>query len=74
MAGIELIRQLPILTNTLNPAAVMNKIMVLTIEHHLTTYDAAYLKLAVRLNLPLATKDDDLRKAANKLGVLIFPK
>ena len=74
MASLDLIRQLPISTDSANPDKIMSKIMLLAIEHHLTTYGAAYLELAVRLNLPLATKDNDLRKAVNKLGVLIFPK
>jgi predicted nucleic acid-binding protein len=30
----------------------------------LTLYDAAYLELAVRRSLPLATLDEDLRRAA----------
>jgi predicted nucleic acid-binding protein len=33
-------------------------------RHQLTLYDAAYLELAVRRNLPLATLDEDLRRAA----------
>jgi predicted nucleic acid-binding protein len=33
-------------------------------RHHLTVYDAAYLELAQRTGLPLATLDGDLRKAA----------
>jgi len=37
--------------------------------HRLTSYDAIYLDLAIRRNLPLATLDDDLRKTAKKLGV-----
>ena len=40
--------------------------------HRLTSYDAIYLDLAVRRNLPLATLDDDLRKAAKKLGVTLL--
>lgn len=32
--------------------------------HGLTLYDAAYLELARRLSLPLATLDSDLRRAA----------
>jgi len=36
----------------------------LAARHHLTSYDAAYLDLAIRLGLPLATQDDDLRNAA----------
>jgi predicted nucleic acid-binding protein len=39
-------------------------ILALSERHRLTTYDAAYLNLAHRLGLPLATLDDDLRKAA----------
>lgn len=33
-------------------------------KHSLTNYDAAYLALAMRLRLPLATTDADLRRAA----------
>jgi predicted nucleic acid-binding protein len=33
-------------------------------KHSLTNYDAAYLALAMHFNLPLATNDSDLRKAA----------
>jgi predicted nucleic acid-binding protein len=36
----------------------------------ITTYDAAYLELAARLNCPLATQDKALAKAARRLGVL----
>jgi predicted nucleic acid-binding protein len=35
----------------------------------LTPYDAAYLELAQRLTLPLATRDEPLRAAATALGV-----
>ena len=41
-------------------------------RHRLTSYDAIYLDLAVRRNLPLATLDDDLRKTAKKLGVRLL--
>jgi predicted nucleic acid-binding protein len=33
-------------------------------RHKLTLYDAAYLELALRRNLPLATLDEDLRRSA----------
>jgi predicted nucleic acid-binding protein len=36
----------------------------LAAAHQLTAYDAAYLDLAKRLSLPLATRDDDLRRSA----------
>jgi predicted nucleic acid-binding protein len=38
-------------------------------KHSLTNYDAAYLALAMSLNLPLATTDADLRRAAGAAGV-----
>jgi predicted nucleic acid-binding protein len=36
----------------------------------ITTYDAAYLELAIRLNCPLATQDKALAKAASRFGFL----
>ena len=44
-------------------------ILLLAHAEHLTSYDAAYLELAMRLGLPLATKDVSLSKAASRLGV-----
>jgi predicted nucleic acid-binding protein len=41
----------------------------LALAYRLTSYDAAYLELAIRLNLPLATLDDDLIQAAKAAGV-----
>ncbi len=43
--------------------------MRLADRHKLTLYDAAYLELAQRLGLPLATLDEDLRRAADLLCV-----
>jgi predicted nucleic acid-binding protein len=40
-------------------------------KHNLTNYDAAYLALALRFKLPLATTDADLRSAAAVSGVQI---
>jgi len=41
-------------------------------KHRLTNYDAAYLELAMRLGLPLATTDADLRKVAAAASVEIW--
>lgn len=40
-------------------------------KYGLTVYDATYLELAVRLSLPLATRDDSLKQAAKLCGVKI---
>ncbi len=42
-------------------------------RHKLSSYDAAYLELAMRLGLPLATLDKDLRKAAEAEGIAVLP-
>lgn len=39
-------------------------------SHGITTYDAAYLELAMRLNCALATQDKALAKVAKRLGFL----
>ena len=41
-------------------------------RHRLTLYDAAYLELALRRGLPLASLDADLRRAAQAEGVLVL--
>ena len=38
----------------------------------LTNYDAAYLALALRFKLPLATSDSDLLRAGASIGVRIL--
>ncbi len=48
--------------------------MVLRIarEHNLTVYDAMYLELALRLDGPLATLDQELARAAAEAGGTVF--
>lgn len=51
--------------------------LALARKHKLTSYDAAYLELAIRRSLALATLDLDLRKAAQAAqaeGVSLLPK
>jgi predicted nucleic acid-binding protein len=47
-------------------------ILSLCDQYRLTFYDATYLELAQRLALPLATLDDDLRRAASLAGVALI--
>jgi predicted nucleic acid-binding protein len=37
-----------------------------------SSYDAAYLELAIRENLPLATLDKNLKKAAKQADVTLY--
>jgi predicted nucleic acid-binding protein len=41
-------------------------------RYKLSSYDASYLELALRLGMPLATLDDDLQKAAKQTGAKSF--
>lgn len=41
-------------------------------RHHLTLYDAAYLELARRLDVPLATLDGELRAGADAEGIALL--
>lgn len=42
-------------------------------RYGLTAYDAAYLEVACRRDLPLATYDAKLRRAASEAGVAVIP-
>ena len=46
--------------------------MHLARAHNLSSYDAAYLELAIRLGLPLAALDGKLKTAAGAMGVPLF--
>lgn len=50
----------------------LNEILGLARRTQLSSYDAAYLELAMRLGLPLATRDADLRAAARRAGVALI--
>jgi predicted nucleic acid-binding protein len=47
-------------------------IVTLADQYRLTAYDAAYLELAMRLGVPLATLDAELKSAARKAGVALL--
>ena len=51
---------------------VWDKSYALAAINGLTIYDAAYLEVALRLRLPLATFDKALTKAANENGVSVI--
>jgi predicted nucleic acid-binding protein len=65
------LRTLPIDVALQTPAEILD-LLAFADTHGLTTYDAAYLALARRSSLPLATNDDTLRAAATSARVNVF--
>jgi predicted nucleic acid-binding protein len=46
--------------------------LTLAERYNLSTYDSAYLELALRLSLPLATLDEELRAGARRARVTLL--
>lgn len=64
---------LPIDLESGPPGESLDGIMALARKLGLTTYDAAYVELAQRRRLPLATLDARLAEGARKIGVEVLP-
>ena len=67
--ALRLLRSLPLIVDESPLLTWSEPILQLMRAHHLTAYDASYLELARRRDLPLATKDRDLLAAAPAIGV-----
>ena len=63
---------LPIIVDEETKAHAFGDIASLARSHQLSAYDAAYLELAMRRSLLLATLDDKLKTAAQAVGVTLF--
>jgi predicted nucleic acid-binding protein len=71
----EFLNNLDSLGVTVEPtdsSLVFNDVYELARQHTLTAYDAAYLELAIRKGLPLASLDEPLKKAALASGVKLI--
>ena len=64
--------RLPIETEPALTPSQAKTVLALCDRYGLTAYDAAYLELAHRRQLPLGTLDADLRKAAQMEGVALL--
>lgn len=73
-AFVSHLDSLPIVTDTITHQQVFSRTMSLARVYKLSSYDAAYLELALREGLPIATLDQDLLKAALKANVKIYLK
>jgi predicted nucleic acid-binding protein len=70
---LHLLASLPVTIDDAAGNLASAGIVMLAREHGLTSYDAAYLELAARAGVPLATLDKALRKAAANAGVKVLP-
>jgi predicted nucleic acid-binding protein len=71
-AFLEMLSNAPIRTDGATFTQAFASTLDLARRYRLSTYDASYLELALRVGLPLATLDADLAKAARKAGVKRF--
>jgi predicted nucleic acid-binding protein len=68
-ASMRDLARLPIAVDSDADVHVWTTTLFLSDRFGLTIYDACYLELAQRLNLPLATLDRELRAAGKSLGL-----
>jgi predicted nucleic acid-binding protein len=66
---LELLGRLPIRVEDTPHRRAWGEILSLARTHGISAYDAAYLDLAMRLGVPLATLDEALRRAAARCQV-----
>ena len=69
MSGLAALAGYRIIIDQETAAAAWSRTLPLTFGHKLTVYDAAYVELALRLDVPLLCDDADMAKAATALGI-----
>jgi predicted nucleic acid-binding protein len=67
--AIEIIRELPAVIDHEAAAMAFTRLVDLATQHDLTIYDATYIELAARRQLPLASNDTRMKQAAIRSGV-----
>jgi predicted nucleic acid-binding protein len=71
-AFINILARCPILVDEHTAKHALGETLALARAHQLTSYDAAYLELALRTGSPLASLDTKLNAAATNLGISLF--
>jgi len=71
---LGLLEALPIRIDHTGITTIWHGSLALARAHRLTSCDAAYLELALRLGLPLASRDQALQAAARSKGVPLLLK
>lgn len=69
----DVIAGLEILSVTLYSPPGLSYLLSLAQEYRLSAYDAAYIELAVRTGAGLATRDNELNRAAHRAGLECVP-
>ena len=63
---------LPIRVDPESSRRIFSDVHHLAVTYQLTSYDAAYLELALRRALPLATLDSELIAACRQVGIVVL--
>ncbi len=63
------LNKLPITVDPDSSEHILTDVLRLVVAYQLTAYDASYLEVALRMDLPLATLDDELIVASKASGV-----
>jgi predicted nucleic acid-binding protein len=69
---LKMVDTLPILEDATRPSAHQTRVLTLARSYKLTSYDATYLELVLRIGGELATFDRKLADAARVAGVRVF--
>jgi len=69
---LDLVAGLRVSVDDLALRRAIDQVLPLAARHALSSYDAAYLELALRKNAPLATLDAGLARAARAAGVALI--
>lgn len=69
---LDLLGDLPITVDEESERRILTNVHALAVAYRLTTYDAAYLELALRRNMAVATFDVELANACKKAGVQLL--
>ena len=71
---IALLDKLPITVDTTSSQHISERMLALGRDYALSSYDAAYLELALREGVPLVTLDQGLLTAVSALGITPLPE
>ncbi len=72
LSALNHLKRLKLTVDTESPGIAFGTLSELAETHVLSIYDASYLELALRRQLPLASRDGALCKAAKRCGVSLL--